>query len=337
MNGSSSAMLDSTSLNKDAPRIAVAGSVSFTRVTLEGLLRHHANVVGVLGLSDSAAANVSDYARMDDLARSAGIPYADFTSINDPAIVDLVRSWSPDILFVIGSQLVRKELMSVPRRGCVSFHPTALPRGRGRAPVAWLTWDGIPGAATFFQIDEGVDTGPILVQESFPVGKTATSTQVVEEVRAAIGRALDRWVPRLNAGEWKPEPQDESKATYNSKRTEKDGLIDWRLPATEIDRLIRTAGRPYPGAYTFAGDSKVIIWRAEIDRKSPHRGVIGRVLEADGESFLVQTGDGLLRLREIEILGTRKIIAGTTLGYSVEDEIYELRRRIAELEAQLKR
>ena len=96
--------------------------------------------MGVLGLDGQFAARTSDYQRLEDIARKAGVTYHDFRNINAPEIVETVRRWEPDLLFVVGlSQIVRKELLQVPKVGCVGFHPTWLPEGRGRAPVAWLT------------------------------------------------------------------------------------------------------------------------------------------------------------------------------------------------------
>src|SRR5262245_26222852 len=123
------------SSNPSRVRIALAGSVNSSRRILQALLKHHANVVGVLGLSPDASTNVSGYCRYDDLAHSRGIPYIDFRNINHHEVVEAARSWEPDLLFVVGlSQLVKPELLSVPRLGCVGFHPTWLPEGRGRAP-----------------------------------------------------------------------------------------------------------------------------------------------------------------------------------------------------------
>ena len=319
------------------PRIALAGSVSFSRVTLERLLQHQANVVGVLGLAQSKSANVSDYARLDDLAETRGVPYVDFETINAGTVVEAVRSWQPDFLFVVGlSQLVKAELLSIPKMGCVGFHPTHLPRGRGRAPVAWLVFDAAPGAASFFLMDEGTDSGPLFVQEPFEIGESANSETAIVTVREAIARALDRWLPNLLRGEWNPQPQDEAQATYFGKRSAEDGLIDWSRSAVDIDRLVRTAGRPYPGAYTHVGDVKVLVWQTSIERSLPFRGVPARVLKiAENGALLVQTGDGLLWIREMEFASSNKpprIAVGTRLGYSPDDEIHDLRKRVAGLE-----
>jgi methionyl-tRNA formyltransferase len=325
------------------PRIALAGSVSFSRVTLETLIRHGANVVAVLGLDPSAAGPVSDYASLDDVACAANIPYFGFTKINAPEVVETLRECRPDVFFVVGlSQLVGEELMSIPVVGSVGFHPTPLPIGRGRAPVAWLTHDGTPGAATFFVLVKEADAGAVFVHEPFDVTPGQYAEDVIVSVRAAIERALDRWLPSLMAGEWSPLPQDELRATFFGKRAPEDGLIDWTRPADAIAALVRAASRPYPGAYTYALDHKIVVWRARVD-DARFRGVVGRVLDvaADG-SALVQTGQGLLRIEELEILPRTdrprpKLGVGLKLGIALEDEIFRLGQRIAELERLIER
>ena len=324
-------------MTRVGPRCVLAGSVSFSRVTLERLIQHGANIAGVLMLSPARSANVSDYAPLDDLAAQYAVPCIEFTSINAPDVVDAVRRWEPDLMFVVGlSQLVKPELLAIPKMGCIGFHPTQLPRGRGRAPVAWLVHDAAPGAASFFLMDEGTDSGPLFVQEPFSIDGMTDSGTAIVVVRDAIGRALDRWLPKLLAGEWNPEPQDESKASYFGKRSAEDGLIDWSKPATEIDRLVRTASRPYPGAYTYAGDAKVLIWKTSLAGDIPFRGVTARVLKiADDGALLVQTGGGLLWIHELEIAtidAQPRIGVGTRLGYAPDDEIFSLRQRMARLE-----
>ena len=324
-------------------RIVLAGSVGSSRLILQALLRHRVNVVGVLELQPDDPSAISGFARLHDVAAEADVPCVGFQKLNDPAIVEHVREWRPDLLFAVGlSQLVKAELLAVPKLACVGFHPTCLPRGRGRAPVAWLVLDATPGAATFFVMDEGADSGPILVQESFDVRPTDDAEQVTASLERAIVRGLDRWLPSLLAGEWNPQPQDDTAATYHGKRTPEDGWIDWNNSACEIHALIRAAGRPHPGAFTFLKDRKLLVWRAELDTTTPFRGVIGRVLLADSQrGALVQTGDGLLWLNEVawsdgDVSKPPKLAVGQRLGYVVEEEISQLKARIAELEKLIK-
>ena len=317
------------------PRIVLAGAVNSSRLTLQALLRHRAPLVGVLGLSPERGLGVSGYVDLVELAGSAGVDAASFENINDPGVVQQVVEWNPDLLMVVGlSQMVRPGLLDVPHRACVGYHPTALPRGRGRAPIAWLTLDATDGAATFFVMTAEADAGSVLVQEPFAVPTGAYAADVVALQSAAITRALDRWLPQLLSGWWDPAPQDETRATWNGRRGPADGWLDWSRSAEEILRVVRTASKPHPGAYTFVGGEKLVVWRAELETDRPIRGAVGRVLVEDTDrGLLVQTGDGLIWLTELE--GARQPNVGCRLGFVVENELARLSGRVAELERRL--
>jgi methionyl-tRNA formyltransferase len=321
------------------PVIVLAGSVHSSYLTLQALLRHRMHVVGVLGLAAAQSAAVSGYFRMDSLAGEAGVPYADFDDLNAPAVVETVRRWAPDVFFIVGlSQMVKKDLLSIPRLGCVGYHPTRLPEGRGRAPVAWMALEGRSGASTFFMMNERADAGPILVQEPFPVTGADYSADVERKLEAAMMAALDSWLPRLKNGEWQAVPQDESKATYYGKRSPEDGAIYWDWPAEKIQALVRAASHPYPGAFTFAEGRKLIVWRAEVETGLAFRGVTGRIVHVDkSKGPLVQTGGGLLWLTQVEFENGEalKLRIGSRLGYAPESELYVLHNRIQALEARI--
>lgn len=321
-------------------RIVLVGSVVSTRRVLQALFRHRANVVGVMGLAVEASARVSGYCRFDDLASVANVPYRDFTRINTPGVIAQLREWQPDLLFVVGlSQLVGQEILSIPKRGCIGFHPTWLPQGRGRAPIAWLIIDGRHGAATFFLMNESADAGPILAQEPFFVNENDYAADVIAKMEEAIDRALDKWLPRLLAGEWNPNSQNDSAASFYGKRTPEDGLIDWSLPAKTIYALVRATSRPHPGAYTFVGHYKLVIWRVRLETSLRFKGVVGSLLLEDKDKgWLVQTGDGLLWLQEYEFLpndACPKLRVGLRLGYMPQNEIFTLRQRLEALEQRI--
>ena len=337
-------------------RIVVAGAVGSTRQTLQALIKFGAPVVGVLQMRGESSHTVTGFESLDQIAAQAGIPCATFANINDAEIVAQVRDWNPDLMFVVGlSQLVRDDMLSIPNLGCIGFHPTFLPIGRGRAPLAWLTLDNGPGAASFFLIDDGVDAGPIFVQEPFEITPQDYAGDVANKLEQAIDVALDRWLPKLLAGEWDPQPQDEVLATYHGKRGPDDGLIDWHQSACEIHALIRAAANPHPGAYTWHKSQKLIVWRAEIEDQLPWRGAAGRVLLLDMErGALIQTGEGLIWLTHVEtevtgqrpvepsselgseareqVNAARMLRVGQKLGFVVQDEIADLKVRVAALE-----
>lgn len=316
-------------------RIVVAGSVSSTERTLTALLRHEAPVVGVLGLAPEASPNVSDYIDLGPSAEKEGIPYLAFRSINSPEVLAQVRAWQPTLLFAVGlSQLLGDDLLRVPELGCVGFHPTRLPQGRGRAALAWLTMAKFPGAASFFLMDAGADSGPILVQAPFEIDPEGNAQEVLQALRAAIDSALDSWVPRLLAGEWRPLPQDGSLASYAGRRAPLDGIVDWSQSADDIHALVRAASHPHPGAFTYYKDWTVRIWRSARYAGPKWVGVPGRILGVDAErGWLVHCGDAPLWILELDLVGPKGrraraeevLRVGVKLGYVVEHEIHELR------------
>ena len=325
-------------------RIVVAGAVGSTLLTLEALIRHKADVVGVLQLRPESGHTVTGFAALEPVATAAGIPCATFRNINDAEIVEQVREWQPELMFVVGlSQLVRDEMMSIPKLGSIGFHPTFLPAGRGRAPLAWVALDNGPAAATFFLIDAGVDAGPIFVQEAVEVTPQDYVSDIVERLNTAITKALDRWLPELLSGQWDPKPQSEVLATYNGRRGPDDGLIDWQRSAEELHSLIRATSEPHPGAYVWHKDRRLLIWRAEIETRLPWRGAVGRVLLLEsGRGALVQTGEGLLWLSEVQFADSESreraedvLRVGLKLGFVEQDEIAALRQRVTSLEERL--
>ena len=321
-------------------KIVLAGAVQSSKRALESLIKHGLEVVGVLGHEPASPGLVSGHARLDGVASAANIPYVGFKRINDPAIEEQLRAWQPDVLFVVGlSQLISRALLDVPGLGCVGFHPTRLPKGRGRAPVAWIVLDGCPAAATFFLMGEGADDGPIFVQQDFEVSDSDDATSVLASTLTAMDAVLDRWLPELKDGAWDPTPQDEAEATWYGVRRPEDGLVDWHDAADYIDRLVRSATRPHPGAFSYWREHKVTIWACHLEHDLPIKGVVGRVLRKSlTGALLVQTGGGLLWLDEYEVSGgnEERLRVGQKLGGSLECTLAELRQRLETLERGLK-
>jgi methionyl-tRNA formyltransferase len=325
-------------------KIVVAGATESTLKIAEGLVRNGANVVAVFSLDESVSAKVCGFATPEirAFAQKNGISFTPFININRPETLAAIRDLTPDVLFAVGfSQIVGSEVLAIPKLGAVGFHPTFLPAGRGRAPLAWLTFDASAGAASFFVMGAGVDDGPILVQEPFQVAPDDHANDVAEKLFLALDRALDRWVPQLNNGMWDPIPQDEYAASYTGIRQPEDGIIDWQSPLAETYARIRAASHPHPGAYTYYNGDKIIIWRARRADEMKYRGVPGRILLICPErGVLVQAGEGLLWLESLTYAADGstpvKVTVGKKFGYSVEDEIYRLTEEIKTLRNMLK-
>lgn len=325
-------------------KIVVAGATISTLKTVEALVQNNANIAAVFSLDESVAGNVSGFATPEIrvIAQNCGIPFYTFVNINRPETLETIKNAAPDVLFAVGfSQIVGNEVLAIPKLAAIGFHPTMLPAGRGRAPLAWLTNDASGGAATFFVMGAGVDDGPILAQEPFSIDPEDHANDVAKKLLQAMDRVFDRWLPELNKGVWNPMPQDEYAATYTGIRQPEDGNINWQAPCAVTYAQIRAASHPHPGAYTYLAGEKILIWRASRADDMPWRGVPGRILlVCPDRGVLIQAGEGRLWLESLEYAsdGSKsvEVKVGRKFGYCVEDELYRLSQEMKELRDQLK-
>lgn len=313
--------------------IIVIGSVGSTAKTIERLVFHHLNVVGIIGYEPQDNSMVSGWTDLRSIAFNHGIKYKPYQKINDPEIIDWAKAFSPDIIFAVGfSQLLSNEWLEMPKLGCIGFHPTLLPKGRGRAPVAWLILKEKKGAATFFLMDEGADSGPIFVQEPFEIEANDDASCVERKIKVAIEKALDKWLPELKKGIWEPKSQNELDASWYGIRKPEDGLIDWNQDAMDIDLLIKAANTPHPGAYFYFKRHQIIVHQSLVERTLNIHGVVGRVLLTDDlKGYLVQCGNGLIWINDLEFNDSITIRVGNKLSYQVEDEIQHLWQEIEQI------
>ena len=311
--------------------ILVIGAVNSTKWAVDSLLEHGFNVVGVMGQIQQKNINVSGWYDLKSLCHRLGLNYFGYQDINNDESFFWAKEHNPDIIFAIGfSQLLKARWLSLPTHGCIGFHPTQLPFGRGRAPLAWLILDDVPSAVSIFLIDEGADSGPVFVQEPYNVEPNDTAASVERKIEAAFYSAMNKWLPLLFKGEWNPLPQDDLLASWYGLRKPEDGVIDWNKSATEIDKLVRASSRPHPGAYSFYKNSRVLIWDCALERNSKIRGVVGRILKVDSQNgALVQCGKDHLWIKKVEwIDGQHDLRVGQKFGFNIENEIYILKKLI---------
>jgi len=321
------------------PSIVFVGSVRSSYVTLSSLLDSGANVRAVFGLAPEVDGRVSDYVHLKELAGAHGIPYADFIHVNDPRVVEAIESHAPDYLWVIGlSQLIGPVLRGLPRRGCVGFHPTRLPIGRGRAAIAWSILADVPLAATFFLIDDGVDSGPILSQLDVLGGPDDDATARYRALYDVIPAAVAAAQKNVEAGDAGLLHQVDDHATYLGVRRPRDGTIDWGCPAMQVVRLVRASASPHPGAWTSDRHILIRVDRCAVTPPGRYIGIPGRIVEVrpDG-AFVVATSDGAVDVVAFHADADWQPRAGIRLGFDAEAEIHRLGERIAALESLVER
>jgi len=321
-------------MNKSPLTVVVAGAVQSTAETLRSLIRCGVRPVGVLGLDVSVSKNVSGFVDLCELGASLGVEILSFKNINDDEVEVQLNSWNPDILFVVGlSQLVTNRIMEIPSKFCIGFHPTLLPLGRGRAPLAWLTLGVVSGAASFFLLEETADSGAIISQIPFEVPHDATASEVEALILVGIREAIPKVSAMILSGEFEYAEQNHSDASWLGRRTPMDGEISWSSSSLDVARLVRASSSPHPGAFTFETTSKIRIWECKVSNR-PHSGVVGRILEVAGATFLVQCGTGLLEVSKWTSNGWSPKV-GQMLGYYPDASIYSLNKKVKRLEARL--
>lgn len=315
-------------------RVGLIGSVSSSNICLQKLVLHNFEVVCVYGYVPKKVKNVSDYFPLDESCAELDVSYCAFTNINHHA--EEIEKLNLDLLFVVGvSQLVTDRIIQAPKYGCVGFHPTLLPQGRGRAPVAWLVLNEKEGAATLFKLTERADEGGIFEQVIFPVTEDDDASTVSEKLLQALEEAFDKCLPSLAKGDLLVIEQDERKASWYGKRTPDDGVIGFKCEAVETDKLIKSSTHPHPGAFTFVNGQKLTVWKSKVENNIRIKGVVGRILMiGEQQELLVQCGAGLIWLLDYQLEYDKKetLQIGTKLGYCSQNSIHLLNEKIRKLE-----
>jgi methionyl-tRNA formyltransferase len=261
-----------------------------------------AEVAAIVTLPGPIDPNRSGQCSFDEIAAGLGARLVETADVNSPETIAALREADPDLIFVVGwSQLVLDEFIGLPRHGVFGMHPTLLPRHRGRAAIPWAILSGLAKTGvTLFQIADGTaDSGPVVGQVEVPIERDETATTLYDKVTAAHLELVRQFVPKLLDGTAERTPQDTRRSSAWPKRAPADGIIDWETRAPYLYDWVRAQTRPYPGAFTFLGADRLVVWRArpvELDEEAPAGTVVGR----DGDAAVVACGEGGLVLEEVE-------------------------------------
>lgn len=265
---------------------------------LEELLRQGADVRMVFTHEDSPTEEIW-FQSVRELAERTGIPYLT-SDINEPANVATVREIAPDFIFSFYYRnMIRPEVLAIPRLGALNLHGSWLPRYRGRVPVNWSVINGeTETGATLHHMVEKPDAGDIVDREKVPIAFTDTALDVFTRVTEAAVTIMARSYPLLVAETAPRIPMNLGEGSYFGGRRPADGLIDWSRPAVAIYNLVRGVTHPYPGAFTWLDGKKVVVWSAWPLDGNAEPGVV--VSEAP---LRVGTGEGLLEIRSLQVEG----------------------------------
>ncbi|HYI75107.1 MAG TPA: methionyl-tRNA formyltransferase [Gaiellaceae bacterium] len=284
------------------------------RDCLEAAAEVGAEIVGVVTLPGPIDPNRSGQCSFDEVAARFGAVLHETRDINSQETLDAIRALEPELVFVVGwSQLVRDPFIALASEGVFGMHPTLLPRHRGRAPIPWAILTGLArtGVTLFEIVDASADSGAIVGQVAIDIAPDETATTLFTRIADAHVELIRRLVPQLLARSAPRTPQDPRRSSAWPKRTPADGIIDWETRAAYLHDWVRAQTRPYPGAFTFLGDEKVIVWCArpvELAEAAP----AGTVVDVRPEGPVVACGEGALVLEEIQTSG--ELAVGARLG-----------------------
>jgi methionyl-tRNA formyltransferase len=272
---------------------------------LAALERHGVEIAAVFTHEDDPQENCW-FGSVKNWAETRGIDCFTTDAINAPQWIDKIAGRQPDVLFSFYyRKMISPALLAIPRTGAFNLHGSLLPAYRGRCPVNWVLVNGEEETGvTLHAMVEKPDAGDIVGSRAVKIDFEDTAQTLYDKLCAAAGRLLDEVLPEMLRGRIPLRKQDLSRGSYYGGRKPEDGRISWDRTAVEIYNLIRAVTEPYPGAFAFADSGeKVLIWRAR-PLSFAAAGRPGDVI-SDGQSVLVKTADGAIRLLDIDVSGLR--------------------------------
>lgn len=288
-------------------RVAFAGTPEFAAVALRALLTAACNVPLVLTQPDRPAGRGMKLtpSPVKRVALEAGIAVDQPEKLRTAEQRAALAACAPDVLVVAAyGILLPPEALGIPRLGCINIHASLLPRWRGAAPIhrAIEAGDAETGI-TIMQMDEGLDTGPMLLRRSLPISSDDTTGSLHDRLAVLGGELLVEALERLQAGDLPATPQPAVGVTYAAKIAKRESSIDWREPSEVLARCMR-AFDPFPGAVSDLRDTPIKFWRAT---PAEGAGAPGEVLAADRDGVVVACGAGAIRALELQRPGNRRM------------------------------
>jgi len=223
---------------------------------------------------------------------------------------EVVREFEADVVVVAAyGQILSREIIDIPPLGTINIHASLLPKYRGAAPIQWALINGdLETGVTTFYIDEGLDTGDVLLERAIPIGPDDTAGSLHDKLALLGADVIVETLDGIASGTLEAHPQEHSQATHAPKITKEMARIDWSKSSRDLFNLIRGLN-PVPGAFTLLEGKRLKVHFAVVHNKSAKSGAYGEILDFSEEGLVVQTGDGQLLLTELQPEGKRKMPA----------------------------
>lgn len=309
-------------------RVVFMGTPEFAVPTLEALIAHH-KVIAVVTQPDKPKGRGKAMAcpPVKETAMAHDIPVYQPVRVREESFVGTLRELQPDVIVVVAfGQILPESILNIPPYGCINVHASLLPRYRGAAPMQWAIINGEEetGITTMYMA-KGLDTGDIIDTVVIPIDPKETGETLHDKLSAAGGKLILQTLEELEAGTAKRIPQDDAKSSYAGMLTRELGEIDWTKSAVEIERLIRGLNS-WPSAYTYLHGKTLKIWDADVAQSDARqeetalsKTAPGTVTAVKKDCFYVQTGDGQLKVNEVQLQGKKRMsVQAFLLGNRIE-------------------
>jgi methionyl-tRNA formyltransferase len=291
-------------------RIVYFGTPEFAAHILRSLIESGENIVGVVTTPDKPKGRGlhEQSSAVSQVASEFNIPQVKPTKHRDPEFLKQLRALDADLYVVVAYKILPLEVISIPRLGAFNVHASLLPKYRGAAPLNWAIMNGeTETGITTFLLEQGIDTGNILLQERTYIGPNETAGELHDRLMAIGARVAKQTIVGLADGTLQPKPQSNAEATPAPKIFPADCVIDFNKPALEVHNFIRGLS-PYPGATTKIGDVRLKILSTQISSEPEDDTPIGtfRIEEAFKErSLLARVADGYIEILDLQREGKR--------------------------------
>ena len=303
-------------------RVVFMGTPNFAVGTLEALLEAGHEVAAVVTQPDKPKGRGKTLmpTPVKEAALARMIPVLQPKKVREPEFVETLRKIGPDVIVVAAfGQIISKEILEMPRYGCINVHASLLPAYRGAAPIQWAVINGDKeSGVTIMRMNEGLDTGDMIDKVVVPLDENETGGSLFDKLSAAGAKLCAEVLEKLENGTAVFEKQPELSTTdYAAMIDKKMGKINWERPAKEIEQLIRGLN-PWPSAYTFMKGKSLKLWTASVVYEE-REAVPGEIVEIGKEGILVKTGEVLLLIRELQLEGKKRMDTAAFLrGYTVD-------------------
>jgi methionyl-tRNA formyltransferase len=302
-------------------KIIFMGTPDFSVGTLEALVEAGHEVVLAVTQPDKPKGRGKEmqFTPVKECAMKHGIPVFQPRRVREPECIEELRKYEADVMVVVAfGQILPKEILEMTEYGCINVHASLLPKYRGAAPIQWAIIDGeeVTGVTTM-QMNEGLDTGDMLLKTIIPIEAKETGGSLFDKLAEAGAKLCVETLAGLEAKTIVPEPQGDTPTAYAKQIKKELGDIDWTWDGKAIERLIRGL-TPWPSAYSNWNGKQMKIWDAEILDGNTEE-MPGTIVKVEKDAFYVQTGNGLLKVCELQIPGKKRMDAGAFLrGYQVK-------------------